>query len=66
MHQVLSRGTDTEETVSECWFLSLSHNKIINSQTGITSYINTALKEAVTSNICGIHILNNNERNKKM
>lgn len=36
---MLSRDTDTEETVSECWFLSLPPNKITNSQPGITSHI---------------------------
>lgn len=62
---MLSRDTDTEEAVSECWFLSLPPNKITNSQPGITSHISAAaLKEAVTSNICGIRILNNNERRK--
>ena len=39
MNQMLSKGADREETVSECWFLSLSRNKIINSQTGIASYM---------------------------
>lgn len=47
-------------------FLSLSRNKIIDfPYWDCILHVRTALKEAVTSNICGIHILNNNERSIK-